>query len=106
MKSSNDSTTISLKTKKKVKTLAQMRARQLGIPLGTIVNAFLLNFAQTGEIHFVAAEPITPKMAKIIEEVHAEIARGDTYGPFSPDEAIEFLNENSLESLDLDDDKS
>lgn len=105
MKAANDTTTISLKTKKQVKALAQMRARQLGMPLGTIVNAFLLNFAQTGEIHFVAPEQVTPKMAKIIEEMRAEATRGDTYGPFNADEAIAFLNDNSLETLGLDDDE-
>lgn len=100
----NDSTILSLKTKKQVKALAQMRAEQLGIPLGTVVNAFLRNFGQTGEIHFTVAEPITPKMAKIIEEMRAEIARGDTYGPFTPEEAVEFLDKNTPETLGLEDD--
>lgn len=101
MNSKNDSTTLSLKTKKQVKELAQMRAKQLGIPLGTLVNAFLRDLGQTGEVHFTIAEPITPKMAKIIDEMRAEIANGETYGPFSIDEAVDFLDDNSLESLGL-----
>ncbi len=105
MNTPNDTTTLSLKTKKQVKELAQMRAKQLGIPLGTLVNAFLRNLGQTGEVHFTIDEPITAKMEKIIEEMRAEIARGDTYGPFTPDEATDFLNNNSLESLGLDDSK-
>src|SRR5262245_8509406 len=88
---SNDSTILSLKTKKRVKELAQMRAKQLGMPLGTIVNAFLRNFGETGELHLVAPE-VTPQMAKIIEEFRAEIARGETYGPFTIDEAEAFLD--------------
>lgn len=101
---SNETTIISLKTKKQVKALAQMRAEQLGIPLGTIVNAFLRNFGQTGEIHFKTTEPVTPQMAKIIEEMRAEIARGETYGPFTAEEAVKFLDENTLETLGLEDD--
>jgi len=103
MKAVNDTTILSLKTKKQVKELAQLRAKQLGIPLGTLVNAFLRNLGQTGEVHFTISEPITPHMAKIIEEMRAEIARGDTYGPFDIDEAVAFLDNNSLESLGLDD---
>ena len=92
MNTVNDSTILSIKTKKQVKELAQMRSKQLGIPLGTLVNAFLRNLGQTGEVHFTVSEPITPKMAKIIDEMRAEIANGDTYGPFDIDEAEAFLD--------------
>ena len=100
MKTVNDNTTLSLKTKKQVKELAQLRAKQLGIPLGTLVNAFLRNLGQTGEVRFTIAEPITPKIEKIIEEMRAEIARGDTYGPFDIDEAETFLDSIPDESTD------
>lgn len=92
MSNSNDTTILSLKTKKQVKELAQMRAKQLGIPLGTLVNAFLRDLGQTGEVRFTISEPVTPKMAAIIDEMRAEIARGDTYGPFTIDEAEAFLD--------------
>lgn len=93
MNTTNDTTILSLKTKKQVKELAQMRAKQLGIPLGTLVNAFLRNLGQTGEVHFTVAEPITPKMTKIIDEMRADIASGNTYGPFDIDEAEAFLGD-------------
>ncbi len=69
-----------------------MRAKQLGIPLGTLVNAFLRNLGQTGEVHFTVSEPVTPKMEKIIEEMRNDVAKGDTYGPFSLDKAEDFLD--------------
>lgn len=94
-----DTTILSLKTKKQVKELAQMRAKQLGIPLGTLVNAFLRNLGQTGEVHFTISEPITPKMAKIINEMRAEIASGDTFGPFDIDEAEAFLDSMPYEPI-------
>ncbi len=105
MKTASDSTILSLKTKKDVKALAQLRAKQLGMPLGTIVNAFLRNFGLTGEVHFTAPEPMTPKMIKIIKSIEADIASGDTYGPFEGDEAIKFLQNNSPRSLKLNRDE-
>jgi hypothetical protein len=89
----NDTTILSLKTKKQVKALAQLRSQQLGIPLGTLVNAFPRDLGQTGEVHFTISEPITPKMAEIIDEMRLEIANGDTYGPFNIEEAEAFLDE-------------
>ncbi len=90
----NDSTTLlSIKTKKQVKELAQMRAKQLGFPLGTLVNAFLRNLGQTGDVHFTIDEPITPKMAELIEKMRTEVLNGDTYGPFETiNEAENFLD--------------
>ena len=102
MSSPNDTTILSLKTKKYVKELAQLRAQQLGIPLGTLVNAFLRNLGQTGEVHFTIAEPVTPKMAKVIEEMRIESAKGDTYGPFNIDEAEAFLDSIHHESTRKD----
>ena len=92
MNTANDTTILSLKTKKRVKELAQQRAKQMGMPLGTVVNAFLRNFGETGELHLVAPEPVTPRMKQILDEMSAEVARGDTYGPFTIDEAESFLD--------------
>jgi len=100
MNTVNDTTVLSLKTKKQVKELAQMRAKQLGIPLGTLVNAFLRDLGQTGEVHFTIAEPITPKMEQLINEMRTEIANGDTYGPFDVDAAENFLNNIPYEATD------
>jgi len=44
-----------------------MRAKQLGIPLGILL-MLLRDLGQTGEVHFTIAEPITPKMAILIDE--------------------------------------
>ena len=96
----NDTTILSIKTKKNVKALAQLRAKQLGMPLGTIVNAFLRNLGDTGEIHFTVAESASPQLAKIIAEMRAEIARGETDGPFTLDEAEAFLDSISYDSSD------
>lgn len=102
MSSVHDTTILSIKTKKNVKALAQLRARQLGMPLGTIVNAFLRNLGDTGEIHFTVAESANPGLAKAVAEMRAEIARGDTDGPFTLDEAEAFLDAIPYESTRQD----
>ncbi len=56
------------------------------------MNDFLRNLGQTGEVHFTISEPVTPKMAKIIEEMRAEVTNGDTYGPYNLEEAESFLD--------------
>ena len=97
MNTSQDTTILSLKTKKQVKELAQLRARQLGIPLGTLVNAFLREFGQTGEVRFSVVEPTPPHIARLIADMQTEVARGDTYGPFTLAEAEKFLDETPYE---------
>jgi len=86
-----DSTLLSIKTKKQEKELAQMRAKQLGFPLGTLVNAFLRNLGQTDDVHFTIDEPITPKMAELIAKMRTEVLNGDTYGPFETMNDAEFF---------------
>jgi antitoxin component of RelBE/YafQ-DinJ toxin-antitoxin module len=102
MNTLSDSTILSIKTKKNVKALAQLRAKQLGMPLGTIVNAFLRNLGDTGEIHFTVTESANPRLAKVVKKMRAEIARGETDGPFTLDEAEAFLDSIPDESADKD----
>lgn len=95
---------LNVKVDEQVKKRAQAVAGSIGIPLSTLVNAYLIELSNTGQVHFTSAEPITPKMAKIIEEMRAEVARGDTYGPFDGvEEAVAFLDSNSPRSLGLTD---
>lgn len=85
-------TTISIKTDKAVKEAASAKAKRIGIPLSTLINAYLREFAATGRVEFTATEQMTPQMERIIEGARAEIARGDTVGPFDTiDEAIAYL---------------
>ena len=83
---------LNVKIDENVKQRAQAVASSFGIPLSTLVNAYLIELANTGQIHFSAVEVMTPKMAKIIEEARKEIEAGDTVGPFATaDEAIDYL---------------
>ncbi len=74
---------LNVKVDEQVKKRAQAVAGSFGIPLSTLVNAYLIELANTGQIHFATVEPMTEKMEQIIEQAQKEIAAGDTSGPFS-----------------------
>lgn len=75
-------TTISVSVDKQAKDAAQAVAKEIGIPLSSLLNAYLKEIAVTGAVRFEAAEPMTPQMEKIIEQAEKEIAAGELSGPF------------------------
>jgi addiction module RelB/DinJ family antitoxin len=84
---------LTVKVDEHIKKKAQDVAGSFGIPLSTLVNAYLTELAHTGQIHFAVSEPMTKEMERIIETAEAEIAAGETAGPFeSADDAIDYLN--------------
>lgn len=83
---------LNVKVDDNIKQRAQAVASSFGIPLSTLVNAYLMELANTGQIHFSAVEIMTPEVEKIAGQAYKEIANGDTVGPFtSASEAIEYL---------------
>jgi addiction module RelB/DinJ family antitoxin len=83
---------LNVKVDEQIKKQAQAVAGSFGIPLSTLVNAYLMELAETKQIHFSAVEVMTPQMEKLIEHAEKEIKAGDTVGPFNTDkEAIDFL---------------
>ena len=73
---------VNFKTDDATKIKAQAVAKQIGIPLSNLLNAYLYELAATGSVHFTASEPMTEKMEKLIEQAEKEIASGETSGPF------------------------
>ena len=83
---------LNVKVDEQVKKRAQAVAGSFGIPLSTLVNAYLMELAETGQIHFSAVEVMTPQMEEIIEAAQKEIEAGETLGPFeTTEEAINYL---------------
>lgn len=83
---------LNVKVDEQVKKQAQVVASSFGIPLSTLVNAYLMELAETGQIHFSAVEIMTPKMERLIEQAEKEIKSGETSGPFeTAEEAIAYL---------------
>ena len=84
---------LNVKVDESVKSKAQSVAASFGIPLSTLVNAYLIELGETKQIHFSAVEVMTPQIEKILEKAEADIASGDTVGPFeTADDAIAYLN--------------
>lgn len=65
-------TIINIKSDKDIKEKAQKIAKDLGLPLSTLINAYLRQLIRNEEIHFSTA----PKMTKELEETVA-LARQD-----------------------------
>lgn len=85
--------TINFKTDDATKLKAQAVAKQIGIPLSNLLNAYIYELANTGSVHFTASEPMTDKMEAIIAEAEKEIKAGDISGPFETlEEMFEHLD--------------
>jgi len=83
---------MSIKVDENTKKQAQAVAKQFGMPLSTLVNAYLMELGATGQIHFGTVEVMTPKMEEIIEQAENEMKNGDISGPFeTADDAINYL---------------
>jgi addiction module RelB/DinJ family antitoxin len=73
---------VNFKTDDATKAKAQAVAKQIGIPLSNLLNAYLYELASTGSVHFTASEPMTEEMERVIEQAEKEIAAGEVSGPF------------------------
>lgn len=76
-------TILNIKTDKTVKLAAKRAAEELGMPLGTIVNAFLRQLGRDKEIAFSAPYKPTKYLEKIIAEAEREFKTGKAAGPFA-----------------------
>ena len=73
----NSHTILNIKTDKKLKADAQKVAGELGVPLSTVMNAFLKQFVRDKEITFSANEyRPTPYLISLVEEARAEYEEG------------------------------
>lgn len=84
-------TTINIKADKSIKEKAQKIAKDLGMPLSTIINAYLNQFVRTKEVHFSLANPNTEKR---IDRLSKEALQGKNLSPSfgKAKDAIKYLN--------------
>lgn len=76
-------TVISVKIDQELKEAAQAVAKSAGIPLSTLINAYLRQVVATRRIELYAPEPMTPKLESLIAEVESEIERGEVSKPYT-----------------------
>lgn len=87
-------TLISIKADIEVKERAQEVAKQIGIPLSTIINAYLKQFSREQRIDF--ALPLRPnkKTARLIKRADADYKNGRNISPAfeNAEDAIAYLH--------------
>ncbi len=74
-------TTINIKADRDIKEKAQRVARNLGMPLSTIINAYLNQFVRTKEVHFYLEGELKPSVKKRLDRLQKEVTRGKNVSP-------------------------
>ncbi|MCA9359076.1 type II toxin-antitoxin system RelB/DinJ family antitoxin [Candidatus Kaiserbacteria bacterium] len=83
----NTHTILNVKTDKTLKAEAKKVAEELGVPLNTIINAFLKQFVRDKEITLSANQyRPTPYLESIFKQAKEEYEAGDFVGPFKSGE--------------------
>ncbi len=84
-------TVINIKADKEIKEAAVKLAKEMGLPLSTIVNAFLKQFINERSVTFEA--PLVPnaKTAALIRQADKDIAAGKNMSP-EFDNVDDFIN--------------
>ena len=87
-------TLINIKADKEVKEQAQKVAAELGMPLSTIIKAYLKQFIQTKEVHFAVEGKLKPSVKKRLDRLEKEAREGKNISPAfdSAEDAIRYLN--------------
>ena len=72
---------LSLKADKEVKEKAQKVAYELGMPLSTIINAYLKQFIRTKEVYFYLEGELKPSVKKRLDRLQKEALAGKNLSP-------------------------
>ena len=83
-------TLLNIKTDTEVKAEAQHVARELGVPLSTIINAYLKEFIREREVRLSLTPRMSPRLERLLEGVEQDIKRGRNLSPaFSSGSAMD-----------------
>ena len=87
-------TMINIKADKEVKESAQEIARELGMPLSVVINAFLKDFIRSRSIAFSVIPKMTPYLEDVLGVVEDDIKNNRNMSPVfnSADDAIAYLD--------------
>jgi len=90
-------TTINIKADVQVKKRAQKTAEKLGMPLSTVINAYLKQFIRTGEVHFSVGNTegaLKPEAKRRLQKLTKEARAGKNLSPAftSPEEMDAYLH--------------
>jgi DNA-damage-inducible protein J len=87
-------TVLNVKTDKEVKEEAQKLARELGIPLSTVVNAYLKEFVREQRVEFSRIPKMTTRLERLLDGVEQDIKESKNLSPVfsSTKEMDEYLD--------------
>lgn len=87
-------TLLNIRTDKQVKTGAQRIAKELGLSLSTIINAYLKQLVREKRVNFTL--PLTPnkKTAQLLKKAHEDHKKGKNISPLfeTAEEMIAYLH--------------
>lgn len=88
-----EKTLINIKTDKAVKQEAQKVAKDLGLPLGTIINAYLRDLIREKRVLFSTPPAPNKKTQELLKKIQLDAGmKKKSAGPFAYDEAVAYLN--------------
>lgn len=84
---------LNVKTDPLVKREAQEVARELGLPLGTIINAYLRELVREKRVIFSIPPVPNQRTQRILKEIQRDMKSKKKFaGPFTYDEALAYLD--------------
>ena len=88
-----DKTVLNIKTDKKVKEAAHKAAKELGLPLGTIINAYLRELAREKRVLFSVPPTPNRRLQTLLKQLRSGIKkRRKSAQSFTYEEAIKHLD--------------
>ncbi len=87
-----EKTLLNIKTDQKLKRDAQKVARELGLPLGTIVNSYLKELVREKRVVFSSPPVPNARTERLLRSIARDRSRRGSRGPFRYEEAIRYLD--------------
>ena len=84
---------INVKTDPKLKQELKAVAKELGLSVGTIINAYVRELIRERRVVFSAPPALNQRTKSLLENIDKDIRAGkNADGPFSPQEAVAYLD--------------
>lgn len=86
-------TQLIFKTDKEVKIRAQKTAKNLGLPLSTVINAYLKEFIREQKVTFSMEPELRPEVGRMLKKASADFDKGKNISPLfhNVEDAIHYL---------------
>ena len=87
-------TIINIKADRETKDMAQRVAKDLGLPLSTVINAYLEQFIRSREVYISAVPRMTSALEELVGRAEKDLRKGKNISPIfsSAVDAIRHLN--------------